>query len=50
MYNKLNLMDTDIALKTMDVDLTIPEENTQDAFQALCNLNGRKVIELNHNS
>lgn len=39
MYNKLNLMDTDIALKTMDVDLTIPEENTQDAFQALCNLN-----------
>lgn len=39
MYNKLNPMDCDIALKTMDVDLTILAENTQDAFKALCNLN-----------
>lgn len=45
MYNKLNLMDCDIALKTMDVDLTIPAENTQEAFQALCNLNTKDDLK-----
>lgn len=39
MYNNLHPMDIDIALKTMDVDFTIPAKNTQEAFQALCNLN-----------
>ena len=45
MYNKLNLMDIDIALKTMDVDLTIPAKNTQEAFQALCNLNTKDDLK-----
>lgn len=45
MYNKLNLMDCDIALKTMDVDFTIPAENTQEAFQALCNLNTKDELK-----
>ena len=45
MYNNPNLMDIDIALKTMDVDLTIPAENTQEAFQALCNLNAKDDLK-----
>ena len=48
MYNNLNLMDIDIALKTMDVDLTIPAENTQDAFQTLCNLNTKDDLKSGH--
>ena len=45
MYNNPNLMDTDIALKTMDVDFTIPAKNTQEAFQALCNLNTKDELK-----
>lgn len=45
MYNNPNLMDIDIALKTMDVDFTIPAENTQEAFQALCNLNTKDDLK-----
>lgn len=48
MYNNPNLMDIDIALKTMDVDFTIPAENTQEAFQALCNLNTKDDLKSGH--
>lgn len=48
MYNNPNLMDCDIALKTMDVDFTIPAKNTQEAFQALCNLNTKDDLKSGH--